>query len=53
MLSKFKFFLRLEQIGGDWFLAWQNTNLALFQQGSLSYVLEIFVAFVYLKLIRQ
>jgi predicted small integral membrane protein len=41
------------EIGGDWFLAWQNNDLASFQQGSLNYVLEIFVAFVYLKLIRQ
>ena len=40
------------EIGGDWFLAWQNNNLASFQQGALTYALEVFIAFVYLKLIR-
>ena len=41
------------EIGGDWFLAWGNSNLATFQEGSLTYVLEVFVCFVYLKLIRN
>ena len=41
------------EIGGDWFLAWQSNSLASFQQGALNYVLEVFIAFVYLKLIRQ
>ena len=41
------------EIGGDWFLAWQNNNLGSFQQGSLMYVIEIAVVFIYLKLMRN
>lgn len=41
------------EIGGDWFLAWQNTNLASFQQESLMYVLELTVTFIYLKLSKN
>ena len=41
------------EIGGDWFLAWENNNLASFQQGSLMYVIEIAVVFIYLKLMRN
>lgn len=41
------------EIGGDWFLSWQNANLASFQQGGLNYALEIFIAFVYLKLMNR
>jgi predicted small integral membrane protein len=41
------------EIGGDWFLAWRNNSLASFQQGSLMYVLEITVTFLYLKLLQE
>ncbi len=41
------------EIGGDWFLAWENDSLASFQQGSLMYVLEIAIAFIYLKLSKE
>jgi predicted small integral membrane protein len=41
------------EIGGDWFLSWQNNNLGSFQQGGLNYALEVFIAFGYLRLIRN
>lgn len=39
--------------GGDWFLSWQNNNLAGFQQGGLNYALEMLMTFVYLKLNQE
>ncbi len=40
---------------GDWFLAWMSTdtNISGLQQGSLMYVIELFVVFSYLKLCRD
>ncbi len=41
------------EVGGDWFLSWQNASLGGFQQGGLNYALEILMAFIYLKLMQK
>lgn len=41
------------ELGGDWFLAWQNNSLSSFQSGTLMYVIEVAVTFIYLKLMRE
>ena len=36
-------------IGGEWFLAWQNKNLASFQTSAALYVLIMIAVFIYLR----
>jgi predicted small integral membrane protein len=41
------------EIGGDWFLSWQGTDLASFQADATRYIFMLLVTFIYLKLSKD
>lgn len=41
------------ELGGDWFLAWENSKLADFQSGAVMYVQVLLAVFLYLKLCTE